>query len=61
MTFNRDKATAVLLEALYTTDAKAAKKYGVSLRTLRRWRARLAVDADLAAFVHTKKKLCDEA
>ena len=56
-----DRATAVLLEAAYTTDADAAKKYGVSLRSVQGWRRRLAEDDKFAAFFATKKAEFDRA
>jgi hypothetical protein len=56
-----DLAATVLLEAVYSGDEKAAAKFAVSLRTLRRWRARLPTDADLAGIFHHKKEKFDAA
>ncbi len=58
---DKDFAATVLLEAVYTTDECAAKKYGVSIRFLQRWRKQLASDEVLAGFVATKKKALDAA
>jgi len=59
---NRDLAATVLLEAAYTTDNKASKKYGVSVRSLQRWRRQLADgDPELAGIVATKKAALDSA
>src|ERR1051325_2677946 len=60
--FKKELAAEVLLTAIFTTDAEACEKYGVSLRSLRRWRQQLAAgDPELAAFVHTKKAVFDAA
>lgn len=56
---NKEFAATVLVEAIYTTDEKACKKFGVSDRTLRRWRKALATDPVLSGFVHTKKAAFD--
>jgi hypothetical protein len=61
MAFSRDFAAAVLIEAVFMTDAIACDKYGISLRTLRDYRARLHQDPELAAIFHTKKTLLDRA
>ena len=47
-------AASVLVEAVYTNDADASEKYGISVRTLRRYRRQLHEDPELAAIVHTK-------
>lgn len=58
---NRELAATVLIEAAYTTDEKACQKYGVSIRSLQRWRKSLASDPVLAGFVATKKEAVDKA
>lgn len=58
--FDPDLAAAVLVEAAFTTDAAACAKYGVSERSLQRWRQMLAHGHDLlAGCVATKKKALD--
>jgi hypothetical protein len=56
-----ERAAAVLLDALYTTDQKAAERYGVSLRSVQGWRRMLAEDSEFAAFFATKKEQFDAA
>jgi hypothetical protein len=59
---NKELAAEVLLAAIFTTDEQACQKYGVSLRSLQRWR-RLLVDGDpeLAGCVAIKKQVFDAA
>lgn len=62
MNLNRELAAATLLDAAYTTDERACAKYGVSVRSLQRWRRQLADgDPELAGFVATKKAAFDKA
>lgn len=62
MTLDRELAATVLIEAAYTTDDKACSKYGISVRSLQRWRRQLADgDPELAGFVATKKAAFDRA
>lgn len=58
---NKELAATVLIEAAYTTDEKAAARYGISLRTIQRWRSKIQTDPILAGFVATKKRAFDEA
>src|SRR5690348_9045957 len=58
--FRYDLAACVLLEAIYTTDAEACAKYGITDRTLRRYRQRLTEDPELNAVFESKKRLLDE-
>ena len=61
-TLRYDLAASVLIDAVFTTDEQACKKYGVSLRSLQRWRRQLADgDPNLAGFVATKKAAWDAA
>lgn len=48
---------AVLVEAVYTTDALACQKYGVSERTLRHWRREVAsgLHPELSGLIAVKK------
>lgn len=59
--FKREFAAAVLVEALYSTDAAACEKYGVTRQTLYRYRERLSEDAELLHIVTTKKAALDKA
>lgn len=58
---DREFAAQVLIEAVYTTDERACQKYGISERTLRRYRAAMAKDSELSAFVRIKKQALDKA
>lgn len=59
---NKEVAAEALLAAMFTTDEQATQKYGVSLRSLQRWRQQLAAgDPVLAGFVATKKAALDAA
>lgn len=53
---NRELAATVLLEAMYTTDELACKKYDVDERTLRRWRKSLTEDLALADILRQKQE-----
>jgi helix-turn-helix, Psq domain len=53
---NKEFAAEAIVDAMFTTDAKASEKYGISTKTLQRYRKRLAEgDPQLSGFVHTKK------
>jgi len=54
-------AAMALREAVHTTDRQACERYGISERTMRRWRKALASDDELAAFVRAKKAAFDAA
>jgi hypothetical protein len=58
-TMNYELAATVLIEALFTTDGEACVKYGITARTLRRYRQRLAKDQNLAQLVKEKKAALD--
>lgn len=58
--YNREFAASVLLAAIYNSDAEACQKYGITERTLQRYRKRLAEDAKLSEVVATKKALLDK-
>lgn len=49
--FNYQRAAAALVDAMFTTDEDAAKKHGVSVRSIWRWRDRMKEDPRLAACV----------
>jgi hypothetical protein len=63
MMLNKELAASVLFDAIYTTDEQACQKYGVSVRSLQRWRRLLADgdDPELAGCVATKKAAFDRA
>jgi transposase-like protein len=56
-----DRAAAVLLAAAYTTDQMAARRFGVTVRSIRNWRNKLSTDSEFSSFFHTKKRTHDEA
>jgi len=61
MTLKRELAATVIIAAAFTTDEKACRQYGVSVRSLQRWRRQLADgDPELAGFVATKKEAFDK-
>lgn len=56
---NKELAATVLIEAVYTTDEKACERYGVSIRSLQRYRKALSKDAELAEVFASKKAAFD--
>ena len=58
--FRYDLAACVLIEALFTTDAEACKKYGITERTLHRYRQRLVEDSVLEHLFAEKKRALDD-
>lgn len=59
---NKELAAEALIDAMFTTDEKAGQKYGISTKTLQRYRKQLADgDPELSGFVHTKKTARDAA
>jgi transposase-like protein len=59
--FNYDLASVVLVEAAFLGDKATSKKFGISTRTLQRWRKRLNEDGRLSSFVAQRKKELDKA
>lgn len=57
--FNHDRAAAILVDAAYQGDEAAALAWGVSVRTVERYRSRMATDLQLAAFVDEKRSLVE--
>lgn len=55
-TFNYERASSALVESAYYGDPYAAKRFGVSTRSIVRWRNRMDTDDDLAALVVIKKE-----
>jgi len=58
--FNYERASAALVDAAYMGDKDAAKKHGVTTRTIRNWRNRLETDARFSSFFREKKVLVDQ-
>jgi hypothetical protein len=51
----KEVAAEALVDAMFTTDQAAVQKYGISTKTLQRYRKQLAGGyPELSAFVHTK-------
>jgi predicted Zn-dependent protease len=59
--YDKELVATVFVEALVTTDERACAKYGISLRTLQRWRKKLASDPLVSQYVATKKEAIDAA
>lgn len=54
--FDRERAAAILVDALYLGDQTAAEKWKVTSRTLRNYRERLATDPVFSAIFHEKRQ-----
>jgi len=52
---NRERVAQILVEALHNGDSEASRKFGVSIRTLQRYRRRLHTDRELSQIVALKK------
>lgn len=57
--FTYELAASILLAALFTNDEEACAKYGITTRTLRRYRQKQAEDPKLNDLVAAKKRLFD--
>lgn len=55
-----DKAAAILVDAAYGGDEAAAAEWGVSERTVKRYRARMGDDPRLALTVREKRALVEQ-
>ncbi len=53
---NVDRATSVLVEALYFGDKEAARHYDLSIRTINNYRTRVNTDEDFAQSFKQKKE-----
>jgi hypothetical protein len=51
----KEQMAQILVEALYGGDREAAKKHGVSVRTIQLYRKRLQTDPELSRFFALKK------
>jgi hypothetical protein len=58
---DRERAANILVDAFQLGDLKAAKKWGITDRTLRNYRARLASDASLSAIFRDKMAAADRS
>lgn len=58
-TFNAERASRILLDAMLYGDGTAAAKWKVSERTVRNHRARLETDGDFAALFLKRKTAAD--
>lgn len=56
MKINYERAATILVEAAFSNDKTAAEKYGVTTRTVQRYRDRLETDDELALLVAIKKQ-----
>lgn len=54
-TFKAELAASVIVEALYSSDARACEKYGVTQRSLQNYRRRLSEDPEFS-LIFAKKK-----
>lgn len=59
--FNRERAATILVEAAYFGDQPTSDKWGVSIRSIQRWRERIDTDPKLAVLVASKKALLEGA
>ena len=59
--FNVELAATILVETLFFGDQKAVARYGITDRTLRNWRTRLAADESFFAIFRLKKESFDAA
>lgn len=60
-TLEKDLLATALLEAAFTTDEEACKRFGISVRSLQRARRELGHDLELSDLVARKKALADAA
>lgn len=54
---DKSRAAEILVDAIYLGDDRAADKWGVTSRTIRRYRDRCAADPELSAFVQQKRSV----
>lgn len=54
-TFDYERAATILAETAFSDDQVVCRKYGITDRTLRRYRERLLTDPRLSAFVREKQ------
>lgn len=55
--FNTERAATILVEAMFASDSDVADRWGVSVRSIQRYRSRLLEDTQLSALVALKKQL----
>lgn len=56
MQFNHERAALILVEAAYYGDRATGDRWGVSIRSIQRYRARLDSDQELSQLVALKKE-----
>lgn len=56
-TINRERAAKALVDAAVLGDPEAAKKHGVSTKSIERWRSRVGHDPKLSAIVQELRQL----
>jgi len=54
--FNRERASIILVDALYSDDELAAEKHGITARTIRNYRGRLDSDQELSKLFCNKRR-----
>jgi hypothetical protein len=57
----KELIATVIIEALYTSDERACKKYGISTKSLQRYRKDLTTDVELSSIVRTKQELLNNS
>lgn len=55
--FSYEKTASVLAETEYSDDTSVSKRWGISERTIKRWRAKALLDEKLSLLVNQKKAL----
>ena len=58
--FNKERAAKALVDAILMGDNEAAKKYGVSYKSLQGWRSRLDTDTEFRQFFQELRAKKDE-
>ena len=52
-----ERVALALLHAIYSSDQEAAKLYGISTRTIEKYRRLLGIDEELTAIFQLKKEI----
>lgn len=55
-----EQISLILIDAAYMGDKKAAQKWGITDRSVRRYRARMATDSELSAYVLKRKQQAEK-
>ncbi|HEX2865258.1 MAG TPA: hypothetical protein VHN99_11870 [Deinococcales bacterium] len=59
MALDRDRAAAILVDAAYLGDPKAAERWKITTRTIENYRARLKKDPELSAIFAQKRQAAE--